>query len=446
MEENPLFRELQERDSRSQSLVQEIVEKARGVFLWVVLVVRSLLTGLRNEDRVIDLRLRLRDFPETLEKYSSHMLDSIEPIYREHTAQTFSIALLAAKPLPLLTYSLLDEEDLDADLESAGQEITGRSLDQRCHIMRRRLTGRYKGLLEVVDYGRIGPEWNTLHVDFLHRTVYDFLRTEDMQNLLDGNLSLDFEPRILLCKALFAQIKLIELAKAAQLQGLQELLDSLGFYAAELELVSATPQIGLMDDVAKFVCQHQSLFNLADEGESGFLMSIVHQGLHLYLVEILRRKPAVSSTTMTLLLDAALKSTFSRPRMVQILLAHGALPNSRYMETTVWGNFLQNLHRSSTAVLDKPVKQSIELLLRHGADRHCQVVTWKPTVPIQGSTYARMRLNVVDKYSSAESILRRVLGDEADEILSKNQSPQSSSKPRMSRLMSGKLFQRLRGL
>ena len=57
----------------------------------------------------MDLQKRLREFPATLEKYFSHILDSIEPFYREQTAQAFKFALAATEPLSVLTYSFLDE-------------------------------------------------------------------------------------------------------------------------------------------------------------------------------------------------------------------------------------------------------------------------------------------------------------------------------------------------
>ena len=89
LEGSARFRALKARDSRSQDLVQEIVEKARGVFLWVVLVVRSLLTGLTNADKISRLQARLHNFPETLEKFFGHMLRAVEMCYREETALIF---------------------------------------------------------------------------------------------------------------------------------------------------------------------------------------------------------------------------------------------------------------------------------------------------------------------------------------------------------------------
>ena len=453
LEESSSFRRLQERDSRSQSLVQEIFEKARGVFLWVVLVVRSLLTGLRNEDRIIDLQLRLREFPETLEKYFSHMLGSIEPVYRKHTAQTFKIALEAIEPLSLLTYYLLDEEDLGAPLESTDPQFSSAGLDQRCYIMRRRLNGRYKGLLEVVDSGSSRRDWRTLKVDFLHRTVYDFLRTKDMQNLLDANLSLGSEPKALMCKALFAQMKLIELTTSPNSREMRELLDDLVYYAGKLEVASDTPQTGLMDDVAKFVCKHERLFNLESEGECCFFEFIVHRGLCLYLVEVLTRKPPMRLALKTLLLRSALDSPKTKyssdnyhPKIVQILLAHGASPNSRYMDDTVWGSFLQSLHRSSITAPGDDLKQIIELLLRHDPDRRHQVVTGQKTASARrsGNLHRRMSETVEDEHSSAVSILRHVLGYETDEILRKTQNAESQTEPLIPRPQTSFLVPRFR--
>jgi hypothetical protein len=51
---------------RTPMLVTEIVDKASGVFLWVYLVVRSLMEGLTNADRMIDLGRRLEELPDNI--------------------------------------------------------------------------------------------------------------------------------------------------------------------------------------------------------------------------------------------------------------------------------------------------------------------------------------------------------------------------------------------
>jgi len=53
------FMELRKHDDRCPDFIEEIVQTADGVFLWVFLVVRSLLEGLTNADRIVDLQRRL---------------------------------------------------------------------------------------------------------------------------------------------------------------------------------------------------------------------------------------------------------------------------------------------------------------------------------------------------------------------------------------------------
>ena len=53
---------------KCQQLVEEITEAAEGVFLWVMLVVSSLTTGLSYHDRISDLQKRLRALPTDLDQ------------------------------------------------------------------------------------------------------------------------------------------------------------------------------------------------------------------------------------------------------------------------------------------------------------------------------------------------------------------------------------------
>jgi energy-coupling factor transporter ATP-binding protein EcfA2 len=59
-----------------QALVDEIVQKAQGVFQWVYLVVRSTLRGFSNEDSFATLQARLRLLDTDLEALFQRMLNS----------------------------------------------------------------------------------------------------------------------------------------------------------------------------------------------------------------------------------------------------------------------------------------------------------------------------------------------------------------------------------
>lgn len=100
---HPQVSDFKDRDyTMFSSLIDEIVSKAEGVFLWVYLVVRSLLEGFRNEDDISDLKRRLKDLPPDLNKYYQHVLDGIGTFYRKDTAQLLQIFICARAPLPLI--------------------------------------------------------------------------------------------------------------------------------------------------------------------------------------------------------------------------------------------------------------------------------------------------------------------------------------------------------
>jgi hypothetical protein len=104
LENDTNFQQVKEEDAGYEELVNEIVERAQGVWLWVVLVTKSLLKGFTGGDSLKELQGRLQHLPDDLEEFFQHMLDSVESVYRVQMAQTFLIALAANDDLPL--YSL----------------------------------------------------------------------------------------------------------------------------------------------------------------------------------------------------------------------------------------------------------------------------------------------------------------------------------------------------
>ena len=63
------FLKLMSKDSRYWQLINDIVNKAQGVFLWVFLVVRSLLRGLTDDNDISILQDRLNHLPVDLDEY-----------------------------------------------------------------------------------------------------------------------------------------------------------------------------------------------------------------------------------------------------------------------------------------------------------------------------------------------------------------------------------------
>ena len=72
-------------------LINEVTEKSAGVFLWVRLVVKSLLEGLRDGDTLEDLQARLVLLPRDLEALFKKILDDLDPAYFEEASQFLQI-------------------------------------------------------------------------------------------------------------------------------------------------------------------------------------------------------------------------------------------------------------------------------------------------------------------------------------------------------------------
>ncbi|KAK2730167.1 hypothetical protein CKAH01_09689 [Colletotrichum kahawae] len=173
-------------DARYTNLIEQITTKAQGVFLWVVLVVRSVLEGLSNSDSIQLLEKRIEQIPRDLGPFFRHILQSIEPIYHKQMALYFQVALDAAHPLTLMHYSFLDDciEYDHPGLDAAVKPMDDHDIFHRQFSMRRRLNARCKGLLE----DHLNPSEKRAYlahgVEFLHRTVRDFLRTEEMRDFI----------------------------------------------------------------------------------------------------------------------------------------------------------------------------------------------------------------------------------------------------------------------
>ena len=464
LEGNLRFKTLKARDDRSQDLVQDIVEKAQWVFLWVRLVVGSLLTGLRNADRVSDLQKRLRDFPETLEKFFSHMIASIEPVYREQTAQAFKYALEADGPLSLITYSFLDEEDLDAVVTAPLNPLTSQQILSRQDDMRRRLNGRCKGLLEVVNISSkllfTRPEnsyvdqFETPKVVFHHRTVRDFLQTKDMQNMLLEHLEPSFQPKSRICKALLAQLKAID---HRALEGspwlLREILRKLTYYARQLEDGTHMSQSSLIDEVGRCVLKHAGILGWK-RGRVDFLEFIVTRRLHLYISETLTTTTSLTRSEKSSLLDALLEDFFvlkvgplvgtkminifvtrADVEMVDMLLNHGAQPNDEYKGSTVWEGFLFFLSKQLPHLSNNDgVSAIIESLLFHGANLQHHIITGQKTqireLSERGARSQKHQEHQEiqsDIVQSPQQILLKVFGEEkTSELLKKARKDQTT--------------------
>jgi hypothetical protein len=311
LREDPRFLKLTEKDNRYLTLVNDIVAKAEGVFLWVFLVVRSILRGLTDDNDIRTLQVRVQHLPGDLNEYFRRMLDTIEDVYQEQTAQIFQVVVQAIRPLSPTTLACLekDMEDPDYALNSEIQSFTEEEVIHTSQMMRKYVNARCKDLLEVTGCDEAGimyesqfdvlPPTDTYvryRVDFLHRTVRDFLRTKDVYNLLQDRTAESFDPRIALCRMLLAQIKGIPETSRGNPQYLMDMVYELLYYAHEVEVYNNSSEVEVLDELnyvlSRFAADDNDLASslLGDlithhyDGEA-FLAIAVEADLNIYVRE-----------------------------------------------------------------------------------------------------------------------------------------------------------------
>lgn len=183
---NPLFVEM---NVLERGFMEEIrtslTEKSSGVFLWIVLVVRRLLIGLGNYDDRKRLLEIIDELPNDLMNLYDHMFSTMSNEHQREGSTLFQLTVKAraAQPCPLTAVQLLAAfrgKSLP-DPSSSTQETT--SNDEIVRVLVKAMDGKLRsrccGLVEV-QYSDIHGALKHPKVDFLHRTVYDYLSDSEV--------------------------------------------------------------------------------------------------------------------------------------------------------------------------------------------------------------------------------------------------------------------------
>ncbi|KIW52251.1 hypothetical protein PV05_07903 [Exophiala xenobiotica] len=181
-----LFQQLKAEDDRYQRFLHKIVEKAKGVFLRVFLVVRNLTETLPNEDTVEDLEQIVNDFPTELEGYFERMLDNIPERYHEPSSSIFLSAMESDELLPLV---------LVAHIMPTEEQVVSSAHTHSSRKLRARLKAYCGDLMNVgMDSQMSMPAVRFERIDFLHRTVNDYLRSPSVRSKLQGRVPKSYNP------------------------------------------------------------------------------------------------------------------------------------------------------------------------------------------------------------------------------------------------------------
>jgi hypothetical protein len=205
-------------DPEKERIAKKIVQKAAGVFLWVTLVVTSLLEGLINGDKDRDLEARLNEVPDDLESLFWHVLSRFDEAngrnYRQQAFWHLSLVRYArskgwSPTLLRLYFSELSSDDNDGKdpvylpLRDVSELFNPSRLLAECNRLSRRLTSRCRGLLEATRHDSDSPARR--RINFLHTSVAAFL--DNLRIRTDPDWPTESEVRRALMRSTLLEMK-----------------------------------------------------------------------------------------------------------------------------------------------------------------------------------------------------------------------------------------------
>ncbi|KAI2618188.1 hypothetical protein GGR54DRAFT_648698 [Hypoxylon sp. NC1633] len=254
LECHPEFKRLSTRnETAAKELVLKITTRAQGVFLWVYLVVKSMIRGLVNADSMGDLHRRLDDLPQKLEGFFDKILSSIDVFYKIRTAKVFLVLAHARTSMTLISFYFLDEDEgLPFDPDSFLQDwpaVNERDLELVV-TKKRQLIAQCKDLIQIIEQPK-DPIMFNFTASFLHRTVIDFINQPRIKEKLQQDAGPEFIPLTTLFDINCRQFRtLIHLLPRTYLKPyLRDWYLASIYYAREIEVslqISKTQQLDQM--------------------------------------------------------------------------------------------------------------------------------------------------------------------------------------------------------
>ena len=227
-----------------------IVERAQGVFLWVELVTKSQVNGIRNWDDLATLERKLNSLPGEVEELYSRMLAKMDR-YESEAARYLQLAQYFTREIGIRSF--LDSHVLNFAIARFGltdslrlsSKLNRRNVVSRCAEVGERIPTTCGGFLELYDSEQrstwmeeanendlwlgwepleirstsLDVDWYRKSVRFLHRSARDFFEAEARGGKFLKRYATCSETEILLGSALYlVRMKLCNLREQRSIE------------------------------------------------------------------------------------------------------------------------------------------------------------------------------------------------------------------------------------
>ena len=205
---------------QAEALVDKIVKRAHGVFLWAIIAIRDVRDGLRGMANINELAQTLETLPSEIESLFMLMLHRIKPAFKPDAAYFLQIAMYQDNAyhdhMDLCRLHFSHSQREVKDRPAHYENIVSSELVKACRTLKIRLLSHTAGLLELTPetngqriYGKRKNHDRILFmkINFLHRTARDFLlRNDEAKSFLTRYGSTEAQVRLSIARGILAQV------------------------------------------------------------------------------------------------------------------------------------------------------------------------------------------------------------------------------------------------
>lgn len=391
----------------NQSLIDEVVRKAEGVFVWVIIVVSQLVVAIEEDAEINDLYRLLAGLPEGLEPLYTSVIEKIDQKFWAATIDFLSIfqrnlwsrgvvAMTLLKfvavedPMSAISCRAYFEADFVPDKASL--------LHSQCAQMKRRLQRSCRGLVEIEDT----KDLPRARVALLHLSVEQYVtRSRHLEKMREtvGSASLR-DPAIALMAMSLRVLKIYPwsntsrrhnpCASSLNAHDMQKewhaQINAFFFASRRAEINTRSSQESYVEELDRVLSHSQPCWthgyyewltggNRLDWNPDLLSLAVFHNlafyvqgqittyGKHI--IKRAHRRPLLfyaCDKLYTVYIVKGVVETF------EVLLNNGADPTETFQSETVWSAIMLEgiTHPAPTA--RRRLEKALRLLLEHGAD------------------------------------------------------------------------------
>ncbi|KAH6972438.1 hypothetical protein BKA56DRAFT_660343 [Ilyonectria sp. MPI-CAGE-AT-0026] len=224
----------------ASTLLKEVVERAEGIFLWVDLVVRSLLSTLVDTPSLPHLQEKLAEIPSDIKGLYDNIWRSIPPDRLANTSKIFQLCVTNIGTSTAETFWLATGGSPHIVMDPKARQGIPK-------LMKRILDGHTRGMCELSS--------NDDHdVQFLHRSASEWALENSMWDEICSKSPADFEPNLNLLESLIILYPSEEPPQTIELGHIFDIMTNLLQYAVGAKDSKRVPEVRLikaLDNVHK---------------------------------------------------------------------------------------------------------------------------------------------------------------------------------------------------